>query len=131
MLFRSGYEDPADMEQERCYDDEGYEVECYDGGSDDEHYNPEEDVMQEDGEMWDRDAAHQDTTGDTSYEDNWEKGGGPDMEDGSEFVDRDYRLIPQNGEFILWDNENDYEHDNRKFAKDARQYFNSSIYIRT
>jgi hypothetical protein len=32
-------------------------------------------------EMWDRDASHRDTYGDTSYEDNWEKGGGPDMEE--------------------------------------------------
>ena len=70
-------------------------------------------------EMWGRDAAHRDTYQDTSHIDNWEKGGGPEEEDYSEFVDRDYRLIPQNGGFILWDNDNDYEHENWKFAKDA------------
>ena len=31
-------------------------------------------------EMWDKDASNRDTYGDTSYEDNWEKGGGPDAD---------------------------------------------------
>jgi hypothetical protein len=61
------------------------------------------------GEMWDRDAAHRDTTDDTYYQDNWDE-----MQDHGEeytvFVEKNGKTI----EYAKYNNEESAEHDVQK-----------------
>ena len=89
-------------------------------------------MMEDDNEMWNRDASHGDTYGDTDYIDNWEKGGGPDEEELPTATIK-YKLVKYgtadgikeyNKPFELYCNENDEYYDNFILYKSKQGFDN-------